>query len=211
MYTCFKGIVSLYKGRVLLFLKTFEINRKTWQIWTSRACKRQQYRLCRKPRPQSAINQLIPTHLRWQISPRNEGNTLKGEVSWPFCILQYTREVDFVKVHVRSRAQGQLGRPGTGKWRDRDVTKPHRPRTWLDNGDPHPASVTKNTLIWWHSYLWSEPKNDTTKQKPKSVVIHRTLTCWFILDIWGYLIIPNLFSVYDNSNKYILVNFDNAS
>ena len=24
-----KGIVSLYKGRVLLFLKTFEINRKT--------------------------------------------------------------------------------------------------------------------------------------------------------------------------------------
>ena len=26
---CIKGIVSLYKGRVLLFLKTFEINRKT--------------------------------------------------------------------------------------------------------------------------------------------------------------------------------------
>ena len=37
------------------------------------------------------------------------------------------------------------------KWRDHNVTKPHRPRSWLNIGDPHPASVTKNTLISWHS------------------------------------------------------------
>ena len=41
--------------------------------------------------------------------------------------------------------------PGTGKWRDRNVTKLHCPHIWLYFGDPHLASVTINTLILWHS------------------------------------------------------------
>ena len=45
-----------------------------------------------------------------------------------------------------------IGMGAPGKWRDRNVTKPHRPHSWLNIiGDPHPAFVTKNTLIPWHS------------------------------------------------------------
>ena len=107
MHRGLKSIVSLYRAHVLLFFKHLKST-----------AKRDEYGR-HVHASANGINHaashahsqlLIPTRLRWRISPRNEGYTSKREVSRPFCILQYTREVDFTianaKVHAQSRAQG---------------------------------------------------------------------------------------------------------
>ena len=48
------------------------------------------------------------------------------------------------RLHIEERCKPALLHPSVhSRSRFRDVTKTHRPRTRLDNGDPHPASVTE--------------------------------------------------------------------
>ena len=70
-------------------------------------------------------------------------------VTWPFC--NNTKLILLANAKVHSLSWVQASKAQASGVIAMSQNHIHCPHTWLDNEDPHPASITKNTLILWHS------------------------------------------------------------
>ena len=130
----FKGTVSWCKGHELPFLKTFanlDIMRTQTQTYI------RWYRDCVPQTTPIEIEQVSPTHPFMAGKPKKRRLHIKD---WcKLAVLYHPCEVDLMLQYMY-----------TPNWTGQALLhhKPHRPHTWLNIGDPHPA---KNTLISWHN------------------------------------------------------------